>query len=326
VSLPTLVKTYQYNVNQANAATGTVLTTNRNLLLLLVATLKGFATLPWIVRYSCSSTVAGVADDLVDRWAAAANLVWSAVAGTHSWMVLRRNDGVEILLDLTGTSSSGSVLNLMISPSAHFTGGTTTARPTATDEFCSTSSGAGVAYGPPSADTATRLHVWHSTDATVTHVGIAALGVMCGWVTIASPQPPISSGWTSPVWGMCFGTTGATDVMTVGNLVSGAIGKGRVTTLMNLGLTSEMYLDAAGGQLHRTLVQVNDLTSEWEMYPIGLFSVTASHRGRHGVVFDMWWGSDGVATADTYPNDVTRQFIQFGKLILPWNGSVPVMS
>ena len=44
---------------------------------------------------------------------------------------------------------------------------------------------------------------------------------------------------------------------------------------------------------------------------------------RLGSVYDLWYGSTAVGQGDTYPNDSTRQFVQFGHFIFPWNGTAP---
>lgn len=75
----------------------------------------------------------------------------------------------------------------------------------------------------------------------------------------------------------------------------------------------------------------NDLTDEWELLSIGLvgemtggYQATGpSGRGRFGRLFDLWYGSTRRQTGDTYPNDNTRQFAQFGALVVPWNGTQP---
>ncbi len=321
MSLPALVKTYQYNVNQQVLATGTALGTNRTMVKLIKDTLKGFGTLPWVTQYSSDGTVlgTGTAGDGADRWTLPSHLVWNTAGSAHSWYVLRRNDGAELLIECANSNAGGAVLSLYLSPSAHFSGGTNTARPTATDEIQLLANGA---IGLPSTDANLRLHVWHSTDAQITHIVVCNGGFATGLITIASPQSPVS-GWTNPIWGLSVGTSGVSNALTATNLNSNANAKGRVTATMDLYLTSE---GRNNSMLHIASLVANDLTSEWPLYPIGLYSETASHRGRHGTVFDLWFGSDGISTGDTYPNDATRTFIQLGQLVFPWNGSVPVLT
>jgi hypothetical protein len=67
----------------------------------------------------------------------------------------------------------------------------------------------------------------------------------------------------------------------------------------------------------------SDDGSDWPMMPIGIACATVGHRNwRKGQIYDMWWGSYSVSTGDTYPSTPSqlRRFIQFGQLILPWDG------
>jgi hypothetical protein len=74
------------------------------------------------------------------------------------------------------------------------------------------------------------------------------------------------------------------------------------------------------------LNSANDFDSSWPFFPIGIASTQASHRGRHGTLYDIWWGSSATASADTYPADGSRQFAQLGNIILPWDGSTPLIT
>ncbi len=178
MTLPSLTKTWQFVPNYAIAATGTALGTNRTIL----KTIKDFLTTDaaewvdnaniattaanlWTVRYSCDSVVAGSAGDGVDRWDAITDLVWANAASAHSWIVLRNTaigSTAELLISCEGSSGSGHVLTIAISPSAGFTGGTTTARPTATDEAVTLNNAAWGGVG--TSDTSVKVHVVKSTD------------------------------------------------------------------------------------------------------------------------------------------------------------------
>src|SRR5581483_5704779 len=151
MALPTLIKSYQFHVNQAYPANGSAIADNRALLLGARDGLKGngsgwtdsngSTTTPtncWTTRYSCDSVTAGTAGDGVDRWTGQSALVWGN-AGTqvHSWHVFRQDalGTFDLLLSLEGGTANGNIMTAAVSPSAGFTGGTTTTRPTATDEI-----------------------------------------------------------------------------------------------------------------------------------------------------------------------------------------------
>src|SRR5260221_1297717 len=113
MGMPTFVKTWQFNINQAIASNGTAgvagqRISDNQVLLALKNSLKGFAQNPWTVQYSsnagnngtagAASGAAGTVGDGVDRWTSAkqdsgagnTNDLNRAAAGSrHSWFVLR---------------------------------------------------------------------------------------------------------------------------------------------------------------------------------------------------------------------------------------------
>lgn len=323
MSLPTPAKTHQFNVGQAITAQGTHLATNRRLLRTAINSLVGFGTLPWAVRYSCDSVTAGSAGDAVNRWAADSNIVWAAAASAHSWMVLRQTgiaSNYEILISCENGSASGSVLTIYASPSAAFTGGTTTARPTATDEVAllanATWGGVGVS------DANAKLQVMQSTDGQVTRLLIHVNNTTRTYWSFTKPATSLAA-WTNPSVSIALGSSSG-EVITYANLYSAANGKGKNgATTIALYMTGESVAGSPIGQSHNF---AGDVTGEWPVAPIGLASLTASNRDRYGTVADLWWGADTAPQGQTYPNDATRTFVQFGVLIFPWDGSVVVTS
>jgi len=89
----------------------------------------------------------------------------------------------------------------------------------------------------------------------------------------------------------------------------------------NIFLTCESY-ESFGGSLGEKLTGANDIDSTYPIMPIGIYSRTAGNRGRHGFVYDLWWGLQNVADLETYGGSAL--FAQFSDLIFPWNGSVPI--
>ncbi len=90
-------------------------------------------------------------------------------------------------------------------------------------------------------------------------------------------------------------------------------------------MTSEGF---GGVNLGSGISIANDFDLSWPFAPVGIASQTSPGRGRHGTIFDLWYGSSGVATGDDYPDTGTlHQFIQLGNLIVPWNSSsVPLIA
>src|SRR5574340_893123 len=114
-TLPTLQRTWRFQVNQATAAGGSGLVACQNLMWAIKESLKGngawtdatgagaAAAGTFVVRSSSNGAGAFGNGDGVDRWAAAAGLVWAAPGTSHSWIVLRQT-GIgatyEVCIDL----------------------------------------------------------------------------------------------------------------------------------------------------------------------------------------------------------------------------------
>lgn len=340
--LAALEKTWQFSVNHAQTATGTVLTTDRTIWLGVKNTLISFGTLPWQVRYSCDGTTAGSVGDLVDRWSTIANLVIAtADTGTaRSWIVLRNTDGIEILLEARNSSTNNmKILRVVVSFSAHFTGGTTTSRPTATDEVVLTnsdvSSATAVGLGPTSAtDRAFAWHILHSTDGLATMLIFCNGGNLGGFWYLGRASQPVT-GWTNPQVAIISGDatsppnmsaythlldrTGAdaTNLKMVGRFPSG--NNQIFATSLAFGTGSAGGCEPGG----RRIAVANELSNEWELPQIGIGCDVSGSRGMsHGRLFDTRWISTTRASGDDLPGDGSRQRAVFGNLVVPWNGTV----
>lgn len=318
MALPTLVKTWQFSVNQAIAAQGTAKLDNARAIRLAKDALLAFATNPWLMRYSCNSTTAGTAGDGVDRLTTDASFVWNAAGSAHSWMVIRQTGiaaNYEVCISCESASTPGGVLAIVVSPSAGFTGGSTTARPTATDEVIVLAS---TSWTSVATDIATRLSVMQSTDGQCTRVIGAASGALTFMWVFDRPANP-TAGWSNPSVSVVQGANVglASQLSAAGSALakmrSGST-NGNVVLTCEGNSTGIIPTDAVFGNV------ANEISSEWPMIPIGFESYTVGVRGRHGTLQDIWYGSSSVATGDTYPNDSSNQFAQFGNIILPWNG------
>jgi hypothetical protein len=54
---------------------------------------------------------------------------------------------------------------------------------------------------------------------------------------------------------------------------------------------------------------------------MGLSSMTTSLIGRHGEVFDLFWGQLIPVEGNHYPATLPREFVQLGDCVHPWNGA-----
>lgn len=317
MALPVLSKTWLFSVNQSIAAQGSVLATSRRILRTIVDSLVGFATNPWTVSGSSDSTTAGM--DNTNRWDADSKLVWAG--GTRSWIVLRQT-GVgatfEVCIDLS--SSSSSQLTFVFSH-VGFTGGSTSARPTAADEAVVLNNGTWC-HG---ADVASVIHAMQSNDGQLTRVHVVSVSTQQNTFWLIDLPADSSSGWTTPAVVTARGANSGV-IGTLSTYNAAAASVGRHTASMNLHWTAEFAGSFVLPSSSNIGNVANELSSSWEVYPIGLACLSSPRRGRHGRMVDIWWAPEGVAHGDTYPGDSSRQFVSFGNMVFPWNGSVPVVA
>ena len=320
MSLPTLSKTWQISPNNQTTAQGSVTADARKTLRGIKNALIGFGTNPWAVRYSCSSTVAGSAGDAVDRWAADSDLVWNGPGSAHSWIVLRQtgiSSTFEMLISCEGSGANASQLTMYVSTSA-FSGGSTTARPTATDEVL-------VIGGPwiTNSDISHRYHVLQSTDGQCTRIFIGSSGVCVFSAIIDKPNNP-TTGWINPYFALAaFNSTtwSLTSPVLITSSNASALGRmrsGSTTGNVSLtieGLANNFAADTAIGNI------ANEIDSSWDMWPLGIACLTTGIRGRHGSLFDLWAVSSSRASGDMIPGDGSNQFAVCMPFIIPWNGS-----
>jgi hypothetical protein len=329
-TLPSLTKTWQFSVNNSTGlGLGTAIDINRTWIRTVKDALLAFASTPWTMRYSCNSVTAGAAGDGVDRITTNANLVWANAGSAHSWIVLRQTGvatNFELLLSCENSQASGTTLMIVVSPAAGFTGGTTTARPTATDELVINA--AATAWSNTSAN-AQRWHLMQSTDGQCTRIITCSAGVLQSALIIEKPASP-ATGWTNP--SMSYAGPNSVSCLSAAQLgiVTGAFGMRSGSTNGLLSMSAEGLITNTANVSFQTNTNwgniANEISGEWPMLPLGAIGVTATIRGRHGTFQDVWTASGGANSGDTYPSGGSHQFAQFGALIVPWNGSAVQLS
>lgn len=323
MTLPILDKTYEFTrtgaistVNQAFTASGTILTDCQAIMFALKRALINFTTAPWTVVGS-SNGVGSFSMAGTDYWAAAANLIWASGATNHSWIVLKSAGiglagGLQMCIDLH--TSNPQTIDIVISPVAGFTGGSATARPTATDETILLTNSAWKSGSSVNG----VLHVWHSTDDQVMNVVFFEANTATLWLHASAPKNPIA-GWTKPsvYWAV------NTSVLNTSSHYGAANGHGVISGQVAFFMTGESVNNSL---IEVTMSFPDDNTAEWPFGPMGLYSSSASNRGRKGQLFDMWWGSTTNVSGDNYPADASKQFTQFVHVIFPWNGTSALTS
>lgn len=328
MALPTLIKTWQYNVNITDAvSTGGYGTT----MFAWKQALTGFGSNPWTV---VSSSKGDGTFGAVDHWVDVASCNIHGNGVNHSWIVLQQaalaGGAFQMCVDLKKTGGNqSSIMEVVISEGGLFTAGSATARPTATDEVL-TSEGVGQSMwtgGQNLTVNPGRMHIQMSTDGKITRWWIYVAGAGHSFYSIEEPKNPVS-GWTTP-W-ICvapvnrYAATAYTPSYIYLNDINVLTSVRYNGAKHNVFLTSEGFVSSMCGQ---TQTYANDLDgNSWPFFPIGIFCTTAAARGRHGALTDIWWGSVTRGDGDNYPADVSRQFVQVGDLIAPWNGTLMLIS
>lgn len=325
MSLPSLTRTWQFQVNANNPALGTAGATNQALMFALKSAFIGAgawtdsagagtaATNSWVVVRSSDS----VATDATDRWAAAVNLVWAV--GSHSWIVLRQvgvATNYELCIDLN--SATAAQATIVVSPAAGFGTGTIGARPTATDQIILVSAGV---WGGAVANVSTFLHVLKSADGAATRVAMCRSGFVSAYWLLEQPGQPVA-GWANPsLTCLLADNASATTVCTISALSNTAVIQSYSTNSFTSYLTG--LCTRTHGLLATNQAVANDIGAEFPFFEQGIYSVVPNGRGRNGSVVDQWWGLAALADSDVYPAGGTRNFLQLGDIIWPWNTTAP---
>lgn len=313
--------TWQNNFNNSVAASGTALTDNRTVLLGIKNALIGFATNPWVVKGSSSSVAAAL--DGVDRWSTISNLVWANAGGAHSWIVLEQGgvytsgaNKYQICIECANASAAGNLLTVIISNSAGFTGGSTTNRPTATDEYVYSSSAwlTNASVGP------IIYNAQQNTTGEVTRI-------FCFYNSINilfwsfEKLTDVETGVTYPISTTVLGGSTTVNQATWSLLSTNANSKARpVATNLTAWYTAAGALGQGAGQ---TQTAANIYSSKWPAY-ITRSTVTGGHFT--GKFQDCYFTSTGRNNGDAVPSGGTKIWTVVGNLLLPTGGTTLVVS
>jgi hypothetical protein len=319
MSLPVLEKTWQYNVNILSAVTGTDEGDVDSMILQIKNALLGFGLFPWQVVGSSNSLIFNMAG--TDLLLTEGDIVHD-FAAPHSWIVLKQpqiSANASICIDLDHPTVNK--LSLIFSPAAGFTGGSISARPTATDEKVMILRDFWIGTWPGTFGFPLRAHVWQSIDGQCTRLITAHSNAVKGFWLIDKPANPVS-GWTNPA--ICAATPDLGAGLTLKytnwfNTNPGMVRAEGPIGDMTLRLTSESQLTFPYPTVPQILIE---LTGEVGLTQIGVFhNVTVGQRGRHGRIFDMWCTSGIPITGDSFNGLGSHQFMIFDNFVLPWNGT-----
>jgi len=315
------IKTWQFDTNNDHDHNSDVDTNVRQILLIIKDIMVGFTTSAWAVQYSCDASVAGVAGDGVDRWSTVADVTPGNPGNAHSWIVLSQTglNGMEVCFDYE-VGASVEKITIAISFTGGFTGGTTTNRPTATDEFEWLNQ---ADFFDGLGDVPAPVHGMMSTDGEVTRIIITEGNSIDHYLTFEKLKDSVDN-WSTPYvffyatdlsnFTRTFGTTS-----TEGGTSSFG---GNIVPLQKM--STEFFRDAPAGETQGTtsVSSQSDFSGEFNMYPVGYYVNTPPYRGRHGEFFDLFMVPDAMGSGEMLPSTGTTVWIAFGILLFPWDGTV----
>jgi hypothetical protein len=332
MALPTLTKTWEIDKNRRIVWTGSETTHNQDTVLaikeLLVHNLGTWTASGWVVESCSDSSVVGN-NDQVDRWLVRGDLVFNT--GAHSWIVLKNtaiNSGnFQICFDLNASSGfGGRNMNIFVSANAGFgaanggADGTTSARPTATDER--------TIHSGEWADAATGsdyvLTTWRSTDGEGTRMTVSRIGRVNAFFLAETAEDPLPAANAGPGWVAAAGAmwlqSNSSTCLTYGEAndntqyFTNVDGTGVACYITSIGDTS-----SAQGQ---NFTGVNDFDGAYEMGQMGIFAPDSEvpNNGFLGRIYDLRWVPTALADTDTFPDAAPlHQWIVLGDMALPFD-------
>jgi hypothetical protein len=331
MALPSKVKTWLYANNLNPNVLGTDTRSTGSTAIAVKDALVGFAGGFWTVAGSSDSVAAGM--DAVDRWVDYTDIVIGG--GAHSWTVLQNSVLGNTQLCIDFNSGDGRQATIVWSPADGFTGGSTGARPTATDEqsfgvidiFWNTNTG-GFGFN-------NRAHVQMSNDGECTRIFFCCTREVRSWILIDKPRLS-PTGWTNPTICIVKGFAGSSfpqENMTyahwrqdryvhalgpMGSMPMFMAFKGVATDG-----TDGTAIVGTDGWPNRNEIDDDD-DPQYPMSHIGLLSRfnegTVGQRGWMGQIVDMYCTARAISNGNSFPSDGTKTWINFGQFAFPWNG------
>jgi hypothetical protein len=314
--------TWQHNLNQTQAAAAAYTTDDPALLLKIVNAMIGFGANPWTVLGSSDSSTAGL--DSVNRWSSVGKLVWNNAASAHSWIVLKQtglSTNAQLLISCEG-GGAGATATLLVSfsPSAGFTGGTITARPTATDECIATPAGTAAFGWVPSTNAASQfiVNVQQSTDGSFTRMWISYSNLCIAYWHFAK-LANADTGVTYGIDCLLLGAGSFAEQVTAANLITTTTGNGRARPVSSNVATRLSVLSSGGSNEGANMVAASVYSSKWPTLAPWVVDVT--NKAFLGSLPDTYIGSTTRVSADAYPAGGTKVWGHVSILIVPTGGT-----
>jgi hypothetical protein len=274
------------------------------------------------------STGKGAGMDGIDRWATVADLQ-SATASFRSWFVFQNEiTGAEICLFHSTNSAPFDFQRVewVASPVNGFTGGTTSARPTATDESVMIANtvdwlGSSTVYTVGWAlsvlqSTSGQLILWFNSQ---NAERFCLLSLLAADAVTSATRP-----WTGTKNLIGARTSMAMSAWSETANLYGTIDAAAAAGGPYKPVFKMMLWVASNGPLTQHLARIpNEVVQEWTFSPIGLFTATTTVRGRHCRLDDLFWVSEQQAVGMPIGAKIEDgTWMRAGDFLVPWNDTI----
>jgi hypothetical protein len=275
----------------------------------------------WVVVGSSDGSAAGM--DAVDRWTDRTKVVMGT--GNHSWVVVQQPalgsapGYLQVCIDFN--SATTTTLSVVFSRAAGFTGGSISARPTATDQVV-IAEAANLFFGD-TASSSCGINCLKSTDGKVTRLFRSVNGTLVStyrYYWFMEQLNHVETYWPSDcVVGVCAmsisGVAANSHIFTQ----QGSSHAGRMTWE---GYTSYQLSYATGisGMLRP------DYGGAWPAFPCGLLVDTGVNKGKIGDFFDLWAAPETMPSYEYLAGSGGDfEFVNIGGIVQPWVGTTLIV-
>jgi hypothetical protein len=279
----------------------------------------GFASSPLIAVSSSNGVTAGAGDN----WATDDDVISQVGVNPHSWFVFgipQIHANYQLLLDFNLSGTFIQSIRVYVSPTAGFTGGTISTRPTATDEIQINTTQSFTLV----ANTQLQVYVYRATNGRGLRVLVFSAGLLLHMWIIDRPETP-NPLWANPSIAYAkIDVSGTVPTLFFGNA---PVFRGHGNTGVTMSMSLMTWAGSNGASLLTQEVPgLDSYTGEYLLPRVRLLSKVAGNLGDMGPVDDIWLCSTNVPSGDTFPNSTARTFIVASPLVMPHDGSVVLTS
>lgn len=305
----------------------------KRVMLFIINSLIGLGANPWTVVASVGAISGYNASG--NNWTSIAELRWVTATTARPWIQLRNTAlGIDMVIDLNGPAGlRGSRCDIYVANNTvaiAFAGGGINSRPSTADElFClAASDGTGFGnWGVGAAGSNVRdfvVHVLQSDDGLSSRVLIQFNHQLRGlWMMDALDDTP--AGVTNP-WVVSFKSEDAIDTPNTG-FESAYLDDPFMVVGDNSHNRQLVYMVTEGADGTDSLatfelgLHLNSYDETVAFSDVGIASDSGSIVGYWGTVTDSWIGPRGDGVGDTGRLYGSREWVQFGDRIFPWDGA-----